>query len=131
MIAMWVLLFGAFVVLLLKGAAWEAGPYFASYFAFVILMVAAVNFSAYINLYHQLSKHHPADHDLVLPAISMFIGLQLPWLVTVGYYRQTKNLVTGTGSGAVGRIRLLELARILSVYTAILIILSAIGSMLH
>jgi hypothetical protein len=131
MIAMWVLLFGAFVVLLLKGAAWEAGPYFASYFAFVILMVAAVNFSAYINLYHQLSKHHPADHDLVLAAIPMFIGLQLPWLWTIGCYRQTKNLVSGTGSGVVGRIRFLELARTLGVYTAILMILDSISSMLR
>ena len=105
----------------------KVGPYFA----FVILMVAAVNVFAYIALYHQLSKHHPTDHDLVLPTTTMFIVLQLPWLGTIGFYRQTKNLVTGTGSGTVGKIRLLELSRILSVYTAILMVLVSINSILH
>ena len=105
----------------------KVGPYFA----FVILMVAAVNFFAYVNLYHQLAKHHPTDHDLVLPAISMFIFLQLPWLSTIGYYRQAKNLVTDAGSGAAEKIRLLELSRILSVYAAILFILISISSILR
>jgi hypothetical protein len=105
----------------------KVGPYFA----FVILMVAAVNFFAYVSLYHPLAKHHPTDHDLVLPAISMFIALQLPWLWTIGCYRQTKNLVTGMDSGVVGKIGRLELVRILSVYTAILMIISSISSMVR
>jgi hypothetical protein len=113
---------------------WKGGlpiPSWGPYFAFVIFMVAFVNFCAYSFLYDQLSKHHPTDHDLVLPMIAVFIALQLPWLGTIGSYRQTKNLVNGTGSDPLGQIRILELSRILSVYTAILMILGSISSMLH
>jgi hypothetical protein len=106
-------------------------PRVTLYFAVVILTVAAVNFCAYYFLYRQLSKHHPADHDFVLPMISVFLVLQLPWLGAVGSYRQTKSLVSGRRSDPLEKIQLVELTRILNVYTAIGILLLSISSMLH
>jgi hypothetical protein len=58
-----------------------------------IVMAALVNLEAGIRVYRWHSGH-PTDPLWVMPAFTVFVALQFPWLFSVASYRQTKKLAT-------------------------------------
>jgi len=63
------------------------------YFVGAIVMAAFVNLEAGIRVY-QWHSSHPADPLWVMPAFTIFLALQFPWLFSVQSYRQTKKLAS-------------------------------------
>ena len=99
----------------------------------VFFAAAMANLLGYVTVSHWLYQHRPVGHGWILPAITLLVGLQYPWLFTLGSYRGLKHKLIrqGADSGALRSMQRGKFVQLIFLYLMLVLMIVAVSSFLR